>query len=104
VLDVEDTRELSRAMKLLLLQRAVLSVHERYGVPLTDEAEAFFQAEVSILYRACLIARRSCSPRTFESAARAQVVAQLGARFGAAQTERLLQQSEEARQWFVKGT
>lgn len=79
---MKELPPLSRAMRLLLLQRAVLAVHEMYGCPLTDEAEQFFDAEVDAVYRATLVARRSAPPRGFVSAARAQCVLHRAARFG----------------------
>ncbi len=79
---------LSRAMKLLLLERAVLAMHDRYGLPSNQEEQAFFDSEVSILYRCCLIARRSAPPRSFESAARTQVILKYAAKHGAAAAER----------------
>ena len=84
---------LSRAMQLLLLERAVLVVHERYGLPSSPEEQAFFDLEVDVLYRGCLMARRSASPRTFESAARAQAVAKVAARKGAAYAAKSLADS-----------
>jgi hypothetical protein len=61
---------LTRSQKIALLESAVLVTYERFGVPLSDAAEDLFQREVSALYRACLIARRSAPPRSFESKAR----------------------------------
>lgn len=85
--------ELSRAMRLLLLERSVLAIHEMYGLPYTLEAEAFFQSEVSILYQCCLIARRSAPPRTFTSAARAQILVQYAAKHGALAAQKMQNQA-----------
>lgn len=74
--------ELSRAFRLLLLQRAVLSVYEMHGIPLTDAAEAWFASEVDAVYRAFLCARRSAPPRSFNSAARAEATRQIYLRTG----------------------
>lgn len=84
---------LSRAMKLLLLDRAILAIHEKYGLPSNKEQESFWNSEVDILYRCCLIARRSAPARTFESASRAQILCQTAARLGAREAERQLNQS-----------
>lgn len=88
-----ELKPLSRAMKLLLLDRALLAIHEKYGLPLTAEAEAFFNSEVDVLYRCCLIARRSAPARSFDSAARAQILVQAAARHGAATAARMQSQA-----------
>lgn len=90
---MRELRPLSRAMKLLLLDRAILAIHEKYGLPETSEQEDWWQSEVSILYRCCLIARRSAPARTFESASRAQILVQVAAKHGAKEAERQLNQS-----------
>jgi hypothetical protein len=74
--------ELSRAFRLLLLERAVLTVYQVHGMPLTDAAERWFDGEVDAVYRAFLVARRSAPPRSFASAARAEAVRQCYLRKG----------------------
>lgn len=65
-----NLRPLTRDERVELLTEAVLTTYERFGVPLSDEAETYWHAEVDALYRACLFARRSAPPRSFEARAR----------------------------------
>lgn len=52
-------RPLTRSERVELLEAAFFATYQRYGCPLSDAAEALFQAEVDSVYRACLVARRS---------------------------------------------
>jgi hypothetical protein len=75
---------LSRASRLLLLERAVLAVAERYGMPETEPAQRFFDAEVDALYRQCLVAQRKAPPQSFGVLARQLILQQMTAAHGAA--------------------
>lgn len=75
---------LSRACRLLLLERAVLAVAERYGLPETDAAQRFFDAEVDALYRQCLVAQRKAPPQSFGVLARQLILQQMTAAHGSA--------------------
>lgn len=75
---------LSRAARLLLLERAVLAVAERWGMPETPEAERFFDGEVDALYRQCLVAQRKAPPQSFGVLARQLILQQMTAAHGAA--------------------
>ena len=58
-----------------MLERSVLAVHERWGIPMSDEGEEFFQDEVSCLYRCLLMLHRARIPaESFKSLARRQVL------------------------------
>lgn len=70
-------RPLTRGEREQLLVDAVLATYERFGVPLSDEAEAYWHSEVDALYRACLVARREAPPRSFD--ARARCIAMMSA-------------------------